>query len=365
MQLDDFDFDLPDRQIARYPLPERSASRLLHLTRPFQQNPADRPFATDSDEISGLTRQAGGIEHRHFYALPELLRPNDLLVLNDTKVMPARLYGKKIPGGGKVEALIERILDERCALAHLKASHAPKPGTSLLFDAIEAEVVERKGDLFMLRFSGEQSVLAILDTLGHIPLPPYIDRADESLDKQRYQTVYAKQLGAVAAPTAGLHFDASIFSALAEKGVETAYITLHVGAGTFQPIRTETISEHKMHSEFITITRDTCDKIEAARARGGRIIAAGTTTVRALETAALASKTGKVEPYVGETDIFIYPGYEFRAIDAMITNFHLPRSTLLMLVCAFAGYDFTMAAYQEAVRDNYRFFSYGDAMFIE
>lgn len=343
MLVSDFQFDLPDELIARYPMPERSASRLLML-----------------DGNTGDTR------HGHFRDVLDLVNPGDLLVFNNTRVIPARMFGQKA-SGGKLEILVERILDDHSVLAHVRASKAPKPGTQILLDnGFSAEMFARHDALFELHFAGDLPVLDILNQIGHMPLPPYIDRPDENSDKERYQTVYNQRPGAVAAPTAGLHFDEPLLAALREKGVDFAYVTLHVGAGTFQPVRVERIEDHQMHSEYAEVSADVVEKINAARARGNRVIAVGTTSVRSLETAAQASlKAGKpLSPFFGDTSIFIYPGYQYQVVDALITNFHLPGSTLIMLVSAFAGYDHVMNAYQEAVTSGYRFFSYGDAMFI-
>jgi len=343
MLVSDFQFDLPDELIARYPMPERSASRLLML-----------------DGNTGDTR------HGHFRDVLDLVNPGDLLVFNNTRVIPARMFGQKA-SGGKLEILVERILDDHSVLAHVRASKAPKPGTQILLDnGFSAEMVARHDALFELHFAGDLPVLDILNQIGHMPLPPYIDRPDENSDKERYQTVYNQRPGAVAAPTAGLHFDEPLLAALREKGVDFAYVTLHVGAGTFQPVRVERLEDHQMHSEYAEVSADVVEKINAARARGSRVIAVGTTSVRSLETAAQASlKAGKpLSPFFGDTSIFIYPGYQYQVVDALITNFHLPGSTLIMLVSAFAGYDHVMNAYQEAVTSGYRFFSYGDAMFI-
>ena len=343
MLVSDFQFDLPDELIARYPMPERSASRLLML-----------------DGNTGETR------HGQFRDVLDLLQPGDLLVFNNTRVIPARMFGQKA-SGGKLEILVERILDDHSVLAHVRASKAPKPGTQILLDnGFSAEMVARHDALFELHFAGDLPVLDILNQIGHMPLPPYIDRPDENSDKERYQTVYNQRPGAVAAPTAGLHFDEPLLAALREKGVDFAYVTLHVGAGTFQPVRVERIEDHQMHSEYAEVSADVVEKINAARARGSRVIAVGTTSVRSLETAAQASlKAGKpLSPFFGDTSIFIYPGYQYQVVDALITNFHLPGSTLIMLVSAFAGYEHVMNAYQEAVTSGYRFFSYGDAMFI-
>ncbi|MCW9024485.1 MAG: tRNA preQ1(34) S-adenosylmethionine ribosyltransferase-isomerase QueA [Gammaproteobacteria bacterium] len=343
MQLKQFYYDLPPELIAQYPAAERSASRLLCL--------------------DGST---GQLSDRQFSDLPELLQAGDLLVMNNTRVIPARLFGQK-QTGGKIEVLVERVLDAHRVLAHVRSSKSPKAGAQLVFeDSVQAEVLGRQDDLFELEFidtaSSNRSVLDILDAQGHMPLPPYIERADEKhLDRERYQTVYAKKEGAVAAPTAGLHFTDELFDKIKAQGIELAYVTLHVGAGTFQPVRVENIAEHKMHAEWIEVSDEVCQQVEATRARGGRIIAIGTTSVRSLETAALS---GKIQPFSGDTDIFITPGYKFNVVDALVTNFHLPESTLLMLVSAFAGYDHVMQAYQHAIEQRYRFFSYGDAMFI-
>jgi S-adenosylmethionine:tRNA ribosyltransferase-isomerase len=339
MQRSDFHFDLPEALIAQQPARERTGSRLLVL---------------DGSD--------GAIQDRHFNDLTSLLRPGDLLVFNDTRVIPARLYGRK-ESGGRVEVLVERITGEREVLAHVRASKSPKPGSRLtLEDSIEVEVSGRDGALFALRFPDE--VLALLKAHGRMPLPPYIDREAAEADSERYQTVYARNEGAVAAPTAGLHFDEAMLDRLKAMGVESAYVTLHVGAGTFQPVRVDDIREHIMHSETIEVPQAVVDAVARTRARGGRVVAVGTTVVRSLESAARVNPTGELAAYRGETDIFIYPGYRFAVIDALVTNFHLPESTLLMLVSAFAGYDSVMNAYRHAVAQQYRFFSYGDAMFI-
>ncbi|WP_409422433.1 tRNA preQ1(34) S-adenosylmethionine ribosyltransferase-isomerase QueA [Pseudaeromonas sp. ZJS20] len=343
MQVSDFHFELPDELIARYPMAERTGSRLLVLDGP-----------------------SGQLTHTRFPAILDLVQPGDLLVFNNTRVIPARLHGQKV-SGGKVEVLVERMLDKHRILAHVRASKAPKPGTVLQFDqGVTAVMLARHDALFELAFDGEDEVLAILDRIGHMPLPPYIDRPDEQADKERYQTVYNAKPGAVAAPTAGLHFDEPLLAALKDKGVELAFVTLHVGAGTFQPVRVTDVLEHKMHSEYAEVPPQVVEQIAATRARGGRVIAVGTTSVRSLESAAQASLAqGKsLQPFFGDTDIFIYPGYRFALVDAMVTNFHLPESTLIMLVSAFAGYEQVMAAYQAAVAERYRFFSYGDAMFV-
>ena len=334
----DFDFDLPDELIAQRPLPQRNASRLLAL--------------------SGTT---GAVRDAMFVDLPELLRPGDLLIFNDTKVIPARLLGHK-DSGGRVEVLVERVLDEHNALAQVRASKSPRPGGALLLDGeTPATVLAREGELFYLRFDGPCSVMETLERYGHVPLPPYIARPDDSVDAQRYQTVYARAPGAVAAPTAGLHFDKSMFTRLTAAGIGHTFVTLHVGAGTFQPVRTEHIEDHQMHGELVEVSAATCEQIIATRRRRGRIIAVGTTAMRSLES---ASEGGDIRSFRGETRIFIYPGYRFRCADALITNFHLPESTLLMLVAAFAGHANVMRAYRHAVTHRYRFFSYGDAMFV-
>ncbi|MBB5213292.1 tRNA preQ1(34) S-adenosylmethionine ribosyltransferase-isomerase QueA [Microbulbifer hydrolyticus] len=338
MQRQDFYFDLPESLIAKAPTEERRGSRLLCL-----------------DGVSG------DLAHRQFADLPDLVEPGDLLVFNDTRVIPARLFAQK-PSGGKLEILIERVLDEYRALAHIRSSKSPKPGTDILLeDGTVLKMVARHDALFELEFP-QEGALAVLDRLGHMPLPPYIDRADTDSDKERYQTVYSRNAGAVAAPTAGLHFDDEMIASLRDKGVDTAFVTLHVGAGTFQPVRVDDIHTHKMHTEILNVPESVCRAVAACKDRGGRVIAVGTTSVRALESAAAS---GELKPTQGETDIFIYPGYSFKVVDRLITNFHLPESTLLMLVSAFAGYRNTMRAYAAAVENKYRFFSYGDAMLIE
>ena len=337
MLLSAFHFELPDALIAREPMVERRGSRLLHLN-----------------------GESGAVVHRQFADILDLIEPGDLLVFNDTRVIPARLYGQKA-SGGKVEVLIERVLGEREVLAHVRASKSPKPGSELVFGQGSAKMLAREGDLFHLRF--DRPVLPLLEVVGHMPLPPYIGREDTTADRERYQTVYGVKPGAVAAPTAGLHFDSAMLEEIAAKGAEIAFVTLHVGAGTFQPVRAENIKEHHMHSEWVEVSAEVCDKVREAKARGGRVLAVGTTSVRCLESAAQA--TGEIQPFTGDTNIFIYPGYQFRVIDRLITNFHLPESTLIMLVSAFAGYRNTMNAYRAAVEQQYRFFSYGDAMLIE
>lgn len=336
MKTSDFDYELPESLIARYPLPERSASRLLCLAR-------------DTGEIS----------HRYFRDLPDLLQSGDLLVFNDTRVIPARLFAKK-PTGGQCEILIERLRDETHALAHVRASKSLKPGMVLIIaDNCQVSVVQREGDLFLLY--SEKPWPHLLMEWGHMPLPPYLQRADEGIDQERYQTVYAKTPGAVAAPTAGLHFDEAILRQLKQKNIDSVHVTLHVGAGTFQPVRVENITEHKMHYEYVEVSQAVCDRIAQTKARGGRVIAVGTTSARSLETAA---RSGQLQPFQGETNLFIYPGFHFHVIDGLITNFHLPKSTLLMLVSAFATREFILQAYHSAIAEQYRFFSYGDAMFI-
>lgn len=338
MRVADFDYTLPPELIAQYPLAERSASRLLTLD-------AARAEIVD----------------RQFLELPLLLKAGDLLVFNDTRVIPARVFGRK-SSGGQVELLVERVLDEQRALAHVRASIAPKPGSELTLDGdVRVQVLARHDALFELRFDDARPVVDILQTIGHIPLPPYIQRADQAADHERYQTVFARRDGAVAAPTAGLHFDQALLEKVTAQGVEFAYVTLHVGAGTFQPVRVEELKDHHMHAEVVDVSAQVCAQVAATRARGGRVIAVGTTAVRSLESAA---QSGSLAPFSGDTRLFITPGYQFKVVDALITNFHLPRSTLLMLVCAFAGYENVMHAYRHAVAQKYRFFSYGDAMFI-
>ncbi|MHB1083670.1 MAG: tRNA preQ1(34) S-adenosylmethionine ribosyltransferase-isomerase QueA [Thiobacillus sp.] len=341
MQVADFDFDLPDALIAQFPPVVRGDSRLLHVD------------------------AHGRLADRLFRDLPALLRPDDLLVMNDTRVIKARLFGHK-DSGGKVELLVERVLDEFEALVFIRASHAPQPGSRIrLTDDVAAVVLARQDDLTRLRFP--LPVLQALDQFGQLPLPPYITHTPTTDDEARYQTVYADEPGAVAAPTAGLHFDDAMLDTLSKQGVRTARVTLHVGAGTFQPVRVDCIADHKMHSERYTIPQATVDAIRDTRARGGRVVAVGTTSLRALEAAALASSDGAAKLHAGanETSIFITPGYRFRVVDVLITNFHLPKSTLLMLVSAFAGMDVIRAAYAHAIQERYRFFSYGDAMFLE
>jgi len=346
MRTCDFHFDLPDELIAQRPCDQRSSSRLLHLSR-----------TTDSSQHS--------IKHQQFNDLPDLLNAGDLLVFNDTRVIPARLYGKKATGG-KVEILIERLIDEQHCLAQIRASKTPKSDSVISIEGsnsiYELKVESRQDDMFILSALHGEQISEIMQEVGHMPLPPYITRTDENFDFERYQTVYSKQPGAVAAPTAGLHFDEDILNKLKEKGIRSAFITLHVGAGTFQPVRTDNIEDHRMHTEYIEVSQETVDLCTETRDQGNRIIAVGTTSVRSLET---ASASGSLMPYTGETDIFIYPGYNFISVDAMITNFHLPESTLLILVSAFSGKDSVLGAYNEAIEKKYRFFSYGDAMLID
>jgi S-adenosylmethionine:tRNA ribosyltransferase-isomerase len=339
MKLEDFQYELPERLIAQRPLPGRSDSRLLCLG-----------------------RRSGPPRDRHVRELAQLLAPGDLLVFNDTRVIPARLYGRKATGG-RVEILLERVLDKRRCMAQIRASKSPRPGTRLLLeDGTALEVMARDGGFFELAVDAAGPALAdLLARLGHMPLPPYIERPDEAADQERYQTVFAREPGAVAAPTAGLHFDQPLLDRLAQRGVESTRVTLHVGAGTFQPVRTERIEDHRMHAEYLEVSEQACAAIDRARERGGRVVAVGTTAVRSLETAAA---DGELQPYAGDSRLFIYPGYTFRAVDGLLTNFHLPGSTLLMLVSAFAGRERILAAYAHAVAAEYRFFSYGDAMLI-
>ncbi|MDR3491907.1 MAG: tRNA preQ1(34) S-adenosylmethionine ribosyltransferase-isomerase QueA [Gammaproteobacteria bacterium] len=338
MRLSDFQYDLPLEMIARYPLPERSASRLLCL--------------------EGST---GNITHAGFEDILSLLTPKDLLVFNNTKVIPARLRGTK-ETGGRVEMLVERILDDHRVLAHVRASKALRVNSFVQFAGnVQFEMLGRQDDLFELGCTDSRPVLEVLETIGEIPLPVYFQREAEESDKERYQTVYAQHKGSVAAPTAGLHFDAKLLEQLKVKGVQMAFLTLHVGAGTFAPVRVEQIEEHKMHPEYLEVTEELCEKVRLTKANGGRVIAVGTTSARSLET---ASASGEILPFSGNTSIFIYPGYQFKCVDALITNLHVPGSTLLMMVSAFAGYEQVMHAYQVAVEQGYRFYSYGDAMFV-
>ena len=344
----DFNYQLPPELIAQVPLPERSASRLLVVP------PAPAPFADRAD-----------FEDRIFRELPELLAPGDLLVFNDTRVIPARLFGQKATGG-RVEILIERLLGANEARAQLGVSKSPKVGARIALDAGgEAEVLGREGEFYRLRFDVPESLERWLLHAGRLPLPPYIQREPGSDDDERYQTVYAREVGAVAAPTAGLHFDEQLLAALRDKGVEFGEVTLHVGAGTFQPVRSESLETHVMHSERYEVTATAVAAIARARERGGRVVAVGTTSLRALESAALRSPEGApLEAARGDTDIFITPGFRFRVADLLLTNFHLPKSTLMMLVAAFAGHAHVMALYRHAIAERYRFFSYGDAMLL-
>jgi S-adenosylmethionine:tRNA ribosyltransferase-isomerase len=340
MKKSDFNYDLPAHLIAQQPLAQRSGSRLLCMN-----------------------RHTGQLQDKQFTDFIDLLQPNDLLVFNDTKVIPARLFGHKL-SGGKVEILIERLIDDSHAIAHVKASKALKAGGIIDLGSHYRCVVQgRADDLFILEFTQTNglSLSELLNKIGHIPLPPYIHRADEASDFNRYQTVFAKQTGAVAAPTAGLHFDEDLLAKIAQKNIATAFVTLHVGSGTFQPVRVENLSEHIMHHEYFCVPQQTVTAITQTRQRGGRVIAIGTTAVRALESASIS---GELIAGFGDTNLFITPSYVFKSVDALLTNFHLPESTLLMLVSAFAGYSEIMAAYQHAIKQQYRFFSYGDAMFL-
>ncbi|MCZ2723067.1 tRNA preQ1(34) S-adenosylmethionine ribosyltransferase-isomerase QueA [Marinomonas sp. 15G1-11] len=341
MRVSDYRFDLPDSLIARYPTEVRTSSRLLQL--------------------DGMT---GELSHRSFEQILDIVNPGDLMVFNNTRVIAARVFGQKA-SGGKLEILVERLLSPYEILAHVRSSKSPKAGSDILLgtdrnESVAVKMLARKGSLFHLKF--DEPVLDVLERVGHIPLPPYIERPDEECDKERYQTVYNKKPGAVAAPTAGLHFDDSILQKLKDKGVNIAFVTLHVGAGTFQPVKVEVVEDHQMHAEYIEVEQDVVDLVEKTKANGSRVIAVGTTSVRSLES---ASQSGSLQAMTGDTSIFIYPGYEFKTVDAMVTNFHLPESTLIMLISAFAGYDNVMNAYRVAIEEQYRFFSYGDAMFID
>ncbi|MGR8932175.1 MAG: tRNA preQ1(34) S-adenosylmethionine ribosyltransferase-isomerase QueA [Gammaproteobacteria bacterium] len=338
MKKSDFNYHLPAELVAQKPLVERCASRMLQLN-----------------------RKTGELIDSRFKDFIGLLTPDDVLVFNNTRVIPARLFAQKATGG-KVEILIERIEETRQALAHVRASKSPKPDAELfLQNGVACRVLARENDLFRLKFETEGSLLELLAEIGHMPLPPYIDRADDKDDLNRYQTVFAKQAGAVAAPTAGLHFDESTMKQLVEKGIAATFVTLHVGSGTFQPVRVEDLSQHIMHKEFFQVSENCVEAVYAAKKRGGRVVAIGTTAVRALES---ASASGRLQAGCGDTQLFITPGYQFKTVDAMLTNFHLPESTLLMLISAFAGYDAVMSAYRHAIQQRYRFFSYGDAMAI-
>lgn len=346
MKRSDFSYQLPPALIAQHPLPQRSASRLLRL---------------DGED--------GAVSHHQFSDLPNFLRPGDLLVFNNTRVIPARLWGRKSTGG-RLEILVERLTSEYTAVAHVRCSKSPKPGSIIELCASEDEepghhrlaVTGREDALFCLSSEGGPPLAEILQDIGHMPLPPYIERADDPDDRERYQTVFAEREGAVAAPTAGLHFTREMLQVLDDLGIHRATVTLHVGAGTFQPVRADDVEDHVMHAEYVEVDEDVCEAVRQTRESGGRVVAVGTTAVRSLESACLAGSG--IQPFYGDTDIFIYPGYRFRVVDAMITNFHLPESTLLMLVSAFAGREAIMAAYQQAIDARYRFFSYGDAMFI-
>lgn len=353
MRVADFHFNLPDELIARYPKTKRTSSRLLQLN-----------------------GENGELSHHTFADIIEQINPGDLLIFNNTRVIPARMFGRKA-SGGKVEVLVERILTNTRFLAHIRSSKAPKAGTELFLgedklgenNGIKMVMLDRHDTLFEVEIVEKQTTLLdVLQQIGHMPLPPYIDRPDEDADQERYQTVYNKVPGAVAAPTAGLHFDDELLAQLKTKGVNFAFVTLHVGAGTFQPVRVEQIEDHKMHAEYVEVPQDVCHAILETKQAGKRVIAVGTTSVRSVESAALnAEEQGSkqlIEPYFSDTSIFLYPGKPFRIVDCLITNFHLPESTLIMLVSAFAGYKHTMTAYQSAVENRYRFFSYGDAMFI-
>ena len=335
MQRSDFSFDLPKELIAKYPLTDRSKSRLLHLD-----------------------GNSGTINHRHFEDIRSLLQAGDLIIFNDTRVVPARMHAVK-ESGGRAEILVERLVSDQEALVHIKSSNKSKPGTRLTVGETTLEVTGRSGEFYQVL--ANRSLKETMEAHGEMPLPPYIDRAEEDTDKNRYQTVYAKQDGAVAAPTAGLHFTEELMAELETQGVRTAFVTLHVGAGTFQPVRVDDIQTHQMHSEWYEVTQDTINAITETKTSGGRIIAVGTTSMRTLESIALHEN---LEASTGDTDIFIYPGFEFKLVDCLITNFHLPESTLMMLVSAFSGQQHIMAAYQEAIDLRYRFFSYGDAMFL-
>ena len=337
MKLEDFDYALPPELIAQTPARERTASRLLHL--------------------NGCN---GALDDLQFRDILRLVEPDDLLVFNDTRVIKARLVGTKSTGG-RIEVFVERVLGPDEILAQVRASHAPHKGSTILIGDVVATVLECRAGFARLRFERCDDVFEILDRHGAVPLPPYIDHAPDKIDEARYQTVYARERGAVAAPTAGLHFDEALIGALGDKGVETAYVTLHVGAGTFQPVRVSELAHHEMHSEWFRVPADTVDAIKRTKARGGRVLAVGTTTLRALESAAAV----ELQPTLGDTRLFIMPGYAFRVVDRLLTNFHLPKSTLLMLVSAFAGIENIRRAYAHAVAERYRFYSYGDAMLID
>jgi len=337
MKKSDFTFDLPKALIAQHPTKERTQSRLLFLN-----------------------KVTGKIQDLHFTDIINFINKGDLLVFNNTKVIPARLFGKKSTGG-KVEVFIERLLDDNSAIAFLKTSKRPKLGMPIYFDDLALTPTARKGMFYLVETKSNTSLTELMDKYGHMPLPPYIQREDELDDKDRYQTVYAKEKGAVAAPTAGLHFDKALLQAIKDKGVNTAFVTLHVGAGTFQPVKTDLIDDHIMHKEWLQVSPQVAELVKQTKANGNKVIAVGTTAVRCLETAA---QTGDINAYTGDTNIFIYPGYQFKIVDSLLTNFHLPESTLIMLVSAKCGRENTLNAYKHAVTEKYRFFSYGDAMFI-
>ena len=343
MKVSDYHYDLPDALIAQYPPEKRSASRLLTVLK-------DAPLSNKS--IGDIV---------------DYLAPGDLMVLNNTRVIPARLHGQK-DTGGRIEVLLERVTDSHEFIAQIRASKAPKIGQSLKIDGddtVTLTVVGRQDSFFVVQTNQQGSLFEWFEKVGHMPLPPYIERSDDQQDMDRYQTVFAEQQGAVAAPTAGLHYDDELLARIREKGVQIKTVTLHVGAGTYQPVRVDTIDEHIMHSEYVEVSQEVCDAIKQTKSNGGRVVAVGTTVVRSLETAARASKDDLIEPFSGDTDIFIFPGFAFKVVDLLQTNFHLPESTLLMLVSAFAGYERIMKAYQHAVENEYRFFSYGDAMLLE
>ncbi len=348
MRVADFSFNLPEQLIARYPKTERTASRLM-----------------------SLNGNSGALEHGEFVDVLQHLNAGDLLIFNNTRVIPARMFGQKA-SGGKLEVLVERMLDEHRVLAHIRCSKSPKPGSEIILEnSVSVTMVARHGALFELAFPDSEKVLDILERIGHMPLPPYIDRPDEDSDKERYQTVYNEKPGAVAAPTAGLHFDDALLARIKDKGVNLAFVTLHVGAGTFQPVKVDEIADHIMHAEYVEVSDEVVEQIRQTKQAGNKVVAVGTTSVRSIESAAKAAReTGKIEnniaidSFYGDTSIFITPGYQFEVIDGLITNFHLSESTLLMLVSAFAGYENIMAGYKEAVAQEYRFFSYGDAMYL-
>ncbi len=349
MKVSDFDFHLPDELIAQYPPAKRTDSRLLKVS------------------------EGGGFIDSQFTSIVDELNAGDLVVLNNTKVLPARLFGRK-DTGGKVEVLLERITSETEFIAQIRSSKSPRVGQTLIIDQRDAlnasndaelEVIGRQGIFFVVRANLDESLFSWLEKVGHMPLPPYIDRQDQLEDQDRYQTVFAEQPGAVAAPTAGLHYDDVLIDKLKAKGVEFATVTLHVGAGTYQPVRVERLDQHTMHSEYIEVDSLVCNAVKRTKERGGKVMAVGTTVIRSLESAAQRSTTSLIDPYFGETDIFIYPGFEFKVVDRLQTNFHLPESTLLMLVSAFSGYQLIMDAYQHAINNRYRFFSYGDAMLLD